>query len=581
MSSRQRGGSTLSVRFLLYYAITYLILIGSLAWFIDRQVRQTLVDNLVTSLETSAEVARVSMPNDVDQLGAWASSVFAAGEFRVTVIDTGGVVVADSHSDPTVMENHADRPEVATALAGEIGRDSRTSVSTGFAQHYLALPVANGLVLRASISERSVVERLTPIRTQILVGSALVGLIGVAAVGFLARRLARPIQRLTQITLAIAGGERDRRPPRSPVSEVDQLGLAISQLANDLGSRITQTESVSATLEIVLGALPQGTILVGADDEILYANPTAYQLLGAVPDSLVGLDPHRFQIAVREARETRQPVDVLVDHGSPVRRIRGVATPFTDDPRILLIILDATDRERAASVRRDFVANASHELKTPVSSIISSSEALRTALDRDPQSARPFAAHIEKAARQLDRLVSDLLDLSRLEREMPGNDPVRVDLVVSEEVRQVSGAAQRAGVSVTADVEPVTVAGNRRDLSIVCRNLLENAVRYSADGGEVAVVVRSDQGVCVIEVADNGLGIPSRDLDRVFERFYRVDSARSRETGGTGLGLSIVRHAVESHGGTVEARSELGRGSTFTVRLPLMSNGDSGEMPLA
>ncbi|MDH3190125.1 MAG: ATP-binding protein, partial [Acidimicrobiia bacterium] len=141
--------------------------------------------------------------------------------------------------------------------------------------------------------------------------------------------------------------------------------------------------------------------------------------------------------------------------------------------------------------------------------------------------------------------------------------------------------ARSAGVTVSADVEPATVAGNRRDLSIVCRNLLENAVRYSAEGGEVKASVRADQGFCVIEVADNGLGIPSRDLDRVFERFYRVDSARSRETGGTGLGLSIVRHAVESHGGTVEARSELGQGSTFTVRLPLMSNGDSSEMPLA
>ncbi|MDH3462291.1 MAG: HAMP domain-containing protein, partial [Acidimicrobiia bacterium] len=362
MSSRPRPSSRLSVRFLLYYAVTYLILIGSLGWFVDRQVREALVEDLVAGLETSAEVARVNMPNQIDEMGAWAKTVFAAGEFRVTVIDTGGVVVADSHSDPTVMENHSTRPEVAAALAGAIGRDSRTSLSTGFAQHYVALPVTDGLVLRVSISERSVAERLAPIRAQILFASILIGLIGVAAVALLARRLALPIQQLTDATLSIAAGERYRRPARSSISEIDQLGMAISQLADDLGSRITQTESVSATLEIVLGALPQGTILVAADDDILYANPKAYQLLGAVPDSLAGLDPHRFQMAVREARDSRQPVDVLVDHGSPIRRLRGVATPFTDDSRILLIILDATDRERVASVRRDFVANASHEL---------------------------------------------------------------------------------------------------------------------------------------------------------------------------------------------------------------------------
>jgi two-component system sensor histidine kinase SenX3 len=210
-----------------------------------------------------------------------------------------------------------------------------------------------------------------------------------------------------------------------------------------------------------------------------------------------------------------------------------------------------------------------------VSSIISSTEALRIALDRDHAAAGKFAGHIEAAARQLDRLVSDLLDLSRLERETPGSDPVRIDMVVAEQARQITSQADDSGISLTIDVEPAIVAGSLRDLSIAMRNLLENAVRYTEAGGSISASARVAGDSVVVAIADTGAGIPIRDIERVFERFYRVDNARSRETGGTGLGLAIVKHTVESHGGRVEVQSELGRGSTFTVHLPVASNGDN------
>ncbi len=580
-SGPNRGTTQLSTRFLVYYALAYLLLIGSLGFFIDRETRSALVEDLVMSLEVNAEIARKTIPADVSQLGDWADSIFAVGRFRVTVIDSDGAVLADSHTDPEVMENHANRPEVIDALAGGIGRDSRTSLSTGFAQHYLALPIEDGLILRVSVSERSVADRLAPVRSEILIASLVIGLIGVATVAWLARRMARPIERLTNTTLSIAAGDLDSRPVRSSVREIDQLGQAISQLAEDVGRRLNQTESANETLEVVLGALPQGTVLIGPDDEIIYANPMAYELLGSIPDELSGLDPHVFQTAIRETRVSRHPTDLVVDHGSPVRRIRGVATPFHADERILFIVVDVSDRERSASVRRDFVANASHELKTPVASIISSSEALRTALDKDPEATRRFAENIEAAARQLDRLVSDLLDLSRLERETPGTEPVRIDLILQDQAHQIRDDAEAVRISVTVDTVPATVVGSHRDLSIACRNLFENAVRYTSAGGSVAATASVADGWVTIEVADTGVGIPTRDLDRVFERFYRVDNARSRSTGGTGLGLAIVKHTVESHHGMVEARSELGRGSTFRLKLPIASNGDSGPIALA
>jgi len=571
MSSLQRPARTpLSVRFLVYYSISYLLLIGVLGWTIERQIYNTLVEDLEIDLKVDAELMGLSMPDDQADLEVWVKEVFATSGLRVTVISTDGDVVADSHSDPDAMENHLSRPEVASALSGVIGTSSRRSESTGFDQHYLALPPGdNGLLIRVSVSDLTVVERLAPIRSRIIWTSVVAGLAGVVIVGFLAQRLARPIERVRDTTLAIASGDLDKRPDRSAIKEIDELGLSIGRLADDLGQRLEQSEMASETLAVVLGAIPQGTILFGPDDEVVYSNSMASQLISPIPDRLSGLTPHPLQTAVRDCRASGAPVDVVVAHGSPERRLLGMATPFSGDDRILLVLVDVTDRDRTASVRRDFVANASHELKTPVSSIIASAEALATAVERGDDSSLGFAANIEKSARQLDRLVSDLLDLSRLEREAPELQLVRLDQLVREEVARFRERAEAEGLVVLSELSPVSIMGSPRDLGIVFGNLIDNAVGCTAAGGSISVTLKQDDGAAVAEVTDTGVGIPSRDLERVFERFYRVDAARSRTTGGTGLGLAIVKHSVEAHGGTVSATSELGVGSTFTVRLPI------------
>lgn len=564
------GTTSLATRFLLYYAVSYLLLFGTLAWFVDRQVRETLIEDLQVSLESSAQVARAFIPAESGELETWAEAVAEASGLRVTVIDSDGVVVADSHTDPTVMLNHASRPEVLLALSGVVGISSRRSESTGFEQHYLALPPdESGLVVRVSVSDNNVMERLAPIRSRILGTSLLVGLAGVALVALVARRMARPIERIRDTTLAIAAGDLERRPVRSSIREIDDLGQSVSRLADDLGVRLQQSELATETLEVVLGAIPQGTILVGPDEEVVYANPTASAMLGEIPPALSGLAPHPLQTAVRECRENGEKVEVLVPHGSPERRIQGVATPFSGDERILLVLVDVTDRERMSSVRRDFVANASHELKTPVSSIIASSEALNTAVLRGDSSALGFAQSIQSSAHQLNNLVSDLLDLSRLERETPELSEMQLDGLVEEQVSRHRVDAEEHGLELAIETAPVRVMGNARDLSIVFGNLIENAITYTAEGGSIRVSVGSDGSQAVVTVTDTGAGIPSRDLERIFERFYRVDAARSRTTGGTGLGLSIVKHSVEAHGGAVSAISELGQGSIFTVQLPL------------
>ncbi|MGD2101174.1 MAG: ATP-binding protein [Acidimicrobiia bacterium] len=574
MSSRRGEGTNLSTRVLTFYAITYLVLIGLMGFIIERATQSALLEDVNANLEVAARLARESLPDSGDY-AAWSERTFSTSGYRTTLIRVDGVVLADSHSNPAAMENHLSRPEVQSALDGVVGRAQRVSDSTGFEQRYVALPPVDGLIVRASVSTRVIADDLGTVRTSIILTAVGFGLVGVALLAILARRMTKPITELTDLARAVADGELDVETRRSRVRELDQLGLAISAISNRLGSRVSDAEEATATLEVVLGALPQGTVLFGEDEAVQYANPAARAILGVLPESLSGLAPLQLQTAVREAVESKTQQVRQVEHGSPTRRLRGIATPFSADNRVLLLVVDVTDRERADSVRRDFVANASHELKTPVSTIIASSEALQIALDRDDGSAGRFAGRIEGSARQLDRLVGDLLDLSRLEREEPEMAPTRLDHLVRDEVERIRAEADARGLRLTTQTEEITCSVNQRDVATAIRNILDNAVRYTMEGGSISVIVTAEDDEAVVSVSDTGEGIPTRDTERVFERFYRVDSARSRATGGTGLGLSIVKHVAESHGGTVSLESELGVGSTFTIRLPVPSTTES------
>ena len=324
MSDNPRFGSArLASRFLLYYALVYLVLIGLMGFVVERTTRDALIDNVVENMELGARLALQSLPDDPGGYQDWAEAVFDAGSFRTTLIDETGIVLADSHSDPAVMENHADRPEVIESMRGDVGSARRISASTGFDQLYLALPPDDGLIVRVSVPTRVIDEELSSVRGSIVAAVLAVGLVGVAVVAFVARRTARPISELTEQSRAVAEGDLEVSPRRSRVTELDQLGLAISTMAAKLGARLRDAEQATATLETVLGAIPQGTVLIGEDDSILYANHSARDLFGRLPEDLGALAPLQLQSAVREARENQRPETRLLDHGRPSRRIRG------------------------------------------------------------------------------------------------------------------------------------------------------------------------------------------------------------------------------------------------------------------
>ena len=454
-------------------------------------------------------------------------------------------------------------------MSGEVGVDRRVSATLGEARLYVAIPPVDGRVVRLSVSESQLAEDLSSIGRLVALVAVVVGVVGVGVVWLIARRTTRPIRDLTEMAAEMAAGRLDVRPPRSSVAELDRLGSAMASLTAELGSRIRETEDERQTLGVILGVLPEGVLLVDSDDTIAYANPAFGSITGFTPDRVAGLGPHVLQRVIRGARETGSASEESFEHGSPSRRLRAVATPFRgDDERVLLVVSDVTERHRVESMRREFVADASHELKTPVASVLASAETLRIALERRPEDAGRFAAQVEASARQLARIVEDLLDLSRLEASEL--ERVHFDLadVARDEAAAAADRAAAAGLELTVETESIEVEGSPRDLALALRNLCDNAIRYTDRGGEIRVSVRRQDGHALVEVRDTGSGIPTRAIPRVFERFYRVDVARSRATGGTGLGLAIVKHVVERHGGEVSVQSELGAGSTFRIRLP-------------
>jgi signal transduction histidine kinase len=315
--------------------------------------------------------------------------------------------------------------------------------------------------------------------------------------------------------------------------------------------------------------MQEGVLLFGADGRSTFANPAITTHLGSVPRSLDALLPIEFRNAARRAALAHLPADAEAEVGPPRRWLRASATPVLDDDSVLLVVRDVTEARRIDAVRRDFVANASHELKTPTASIRAAAETIARAAVDDPDVVVRFAGQLERESIRLSRIVSDLLDLSRLETGSEIETDVALDALIRDEVERLDDAAERAGVTLRLSIAPTAIRGSARDLALLVRNLLDNAIRYSPGGGTVTISLGEGDEEAILRVADTGIGIPSRDVPRIFERFYRVDRARSRETGGTGLGLSIVRHIVENHGGSIDVTSELGAGTTFEARLPL------------
>jgi two-component system, OmpR family, phosphate regulon sensor histidine kinase PhoR len=417
-----------------------------------------------------------------------------------------------------------------------------------------------------------------PLPTLIAVGVGLV-VVGVVVAWYSARTVGRRVATLRRTVHRLA----ETALPSWRWTQPDDLpGLTneLNAITTRLRDRLDELTEERDRAGQILDALDDGVLLLDGAGRLLVANPAARSWFG-LPDNLrPGLPLQRVlgvpQVGAlaEHAAESRAPVVGTLTVVFPEPRTLAMrAFPLADrgpTGRIVVTMTDITQRRRLEVLRRDFVANASHELKTPVAAVRALAETLLTALPEDPEAGRRFAERIGREAERLDVLVRDLLDLSRVERGTLDVEPVDLVGLAKEVVGGYADRAEERRIKLRTELEPrVSMRGDRAQLGLLLSNLVDNALRYTSAKGTVCVRLDATESRAVLQVADTGEGIPAGELPRIFERFYRVDKARTRETGGTGLGLAIVRHVAESHGGTVRVDSELGRGSTFTVTLPV------------
>ena len=507
---------------------------------------------------------------------AFADSAGAALGHRDTLVDSAGRVLGDSEfSDAALggLQNHNDRPEIAEARRNGEGSAERMSPSEGDEELYVAVRARDNAIARVSVGTTQLDAIVARARRDVVVSGLVALVIAMALAAVFSRQISKPVTELRDVASAIAAGDLTRRPALAAPGEVGDLAFAVRRMAELLESRMRALEAEDEFQGAVVEALNEGVVGVDRQRRVVRINRSARVLLGVaaeVPFSIDLLPRDRsLQEAIGEALDGHGVERVETHVGS--RTISVTARPLGERGAVVALF-DLTSVRRLETVRRDFVANVSHELKTPLTAIRGFAETLSTELAGDAHHAQ-FAETIRTNAERMQRLIDDLLDLSRIESGGWVPTPQAVDLAAAanEAINPYRAEAEARGTRLETDIAGNAASFRADPVAVrqVLGNLIENAVRYTPQGGTVTVFARADDGGIAIGVRDTGAGIPSDHLPRIFERFYRVDTARSRAAGGTGLGLAIVKHLVEAHGGHVRAESQVGHGTTVTALFPM------------
>lgn len=569
-------------RLVLGYVLVVGIFAAAWAWSLYGPFTQATVSQQERNLTATARAAALfAEANSADPQQA-ADRLAENSDFRVTIVANDGAVLADSDNVASAMENHANRSEIAAALQGEVGIDTRQSATENRQELYVAVPMTlDGEAAALRVSQPlAEVDRIIGLSRN--VGLGLLGLSVVLALvvaGWRSRMASKPVSELSETATAMASGNLSVAVPEAP-AELHRLSSALSTLRDQLRERITALEDQERTLRAALDGLPDAIFLLEGD-VVRFANHSASRLFRPPAQGWQDVALHEAEmpeslIASIEAPLANRAPFVQEAATDPFgRTLRVLVAPLDAlaHGRTLLAISDISERARLEGMRREFVANASHELKTPVTGIrLLAATAADAAADGDVEQALAFTRQIEAEAIRLNHLVVDLLDLSRLEATPAPDSVTDIRRAVGNAVTTHAPAASRKGLELSADLSAVRgidvfAAADPTDVAVALDNLLDNAIAYT-ESGSVRVRVEATDAEVRLAVADTGPGISAEHLPRIFERFYRIDRARTRDGGGTGLGLALVRHVAERSGGSVEVRSEVGAGTTFTVRLP-------------
>ncbi len=558
------------------------LLVLLIVTFVARGLRQQLMSTYESELERELALAATMVERfpeaDADSV---AHALTHLVQYRVTIIDTTGEVLGDSYVSAARLkgvENHLHRPEVQGALGGVVSFSERESATVGVPLLYGARTARfrdAPVILRIAAPLATIDKTVTGVRNMVTVTGIVAMLLSLLVAYGLAVALARPTVVLADRARQLAGGDFSTRVPRRAwMAELAELAVAFNRLSDELKARVSDLKRDRDEMGALIDTMAEGVVALSGDARVVRANRAAHVLLG-LPDDLPPFAPVGTLVRQAELRGLLEESVVRSVQTHEVQvgdRYLLVSSRCLEHGGAVTTFLDVTEIRRLEQVRRDFVANASHELKTPLTSVRGFAETLLEG-DPPPKLKEEFLTSIRDNTLRMQRLVDDLLDLSRLESGgwTASRDEVSLQGAAREAWSQFMDVAEERGVSFSVDGEATAVA-DRHGLEQIFRNLMENALRHTDEGGHVHVaMVDGEEGMVEVAFSDDGEGIPSRVLPRIFERFYRADSSRARDAGGTGLGLAIVRHLVRAMGGDVRAESELGRGTTIRFTLPAVS----------
>lgn len=550
-----------------------------------QDMRHALQDYAVVLREAVADDLKVDAEVQLQERLHRLSTTTGVG---FTVIRLDGSVLADSRDESARMENLAERPEIIAAHTQRVGHAIRFSHVYGERAMYVAVPVyaQSRLVgfARAALPVAGIDERLAYLRTMTVLSACLAMVIGLLLGWLFSRKVTQPLRLMTTMAALIAGGNYDQHIRTYARDEIGEFAQTFNRMANHLRERMETVTKERNQLLAVFGSMVEGVIAVDRDERVVHMNQAAGVMLHTAPEIGIGkriwevtrIRPiveilsetiHAANDIIREAHIIDQPHEQTIEmHAAPLRNSQGMLAGA------VVVLYDVSELRRLENIRREFVANVSHELKTPITAMKGFVETLRDGALDDHQQAERFLSIIARHADRLHAIIEDLLSLSRLEQEedvieLPRHRE-RLSVVMEAAVQDCAAKAAAREVTIVTACDPdLWACINAALIEQALVNLLDNAINYSKMGSTVRVEAQREGDEVAIYVCDQGIGIAQEHLPRLFERFYRVDKARSREHGGTGLGLAIVKHIALAHGGRVAVCSNVNEGSTFSIHL--------------
>lgn len=578
------------------YVVLILLTAATVGFLVSHRISRTTLEAIQNGLESQAVLLRVisktslqgethpSLEHQINILGEQLGT-------RLTVIRANGIVIADSDEDPTVMDNHVDRPEIVATQSGKTEPRRRYSETLQTMMIYLALPVqTEGLLhgyVRTSLPLTEIDDRLGEIQNIVILGAFLAIIVALCLGFIVTKKITAPLISITSIAELISQGEYKKKVQVTSHDEIGELARALNAMTEQLSQRMETIIQDRNKVLAILGSMSEGLVSVDDEDQVIHMNVVAGNILGVPPEESLGkkisevprLDTlsetleqarHKQTTVQSESTQLGQYQDQVVEI-----EISLLQDSEGNPAGAVIVLNDVTELRRLESVRRDFVSNVSHELKTPTTAISGLIETLLDDKKMPMETQSHFLKRIREQTKRLSTLINDLLTLARLEsaqQNLFGFQPLdlRKPLLASFQSMEPIGEEKEIKIKNVLPDASVTVLGDEEAIRQLINNLLDNALKYTPHGGQIRLHLGTEDNSALIQVEDTGIGIEPIHRERIFERFYRVDKARSRELGGTGLGLSIVKHICLSHGGKVSVESQHGKGSTFLVSLPLV-----------